>query len=161
MAEPKKKYKDTFEKWIAAGEVEGKLAIIQSLAMQGLTMEEIGKEMGISRRSMYNMQKEHPILKKTIEKGRLNVVALCQNKLMENVMNGDTSAIIYALKVYGGDFFNDRKNNITEAKLSQNNVHIYLPATDNATNSKETTIESCTHPLLEIPKTNKKRKAAK
>ena len=56
---------------------------------------------------------------------------MCQNKLMERVSNGDTTAIIYALKVYGGDFFNDRK--AVEAKITgtpvsiQPQVQIYLP----------------------------------
>ena len=61
-------------------------------------------------------------------------MAMCQNKLMERVSNGDTTAIIYALKVYGGDFFNDRKTveaKVTGTPLSvQPNVQIYLPSTD-------------------------------
>ena len=59
---------------------------------------------------------------------------MCQNKLMEKVSSGDTIAIIYALKVYGGDFFNDRKASV-EAKITgestlQSQVQIYLPAKD-------------------------------
>ena len=53
---------------------------------------------------------------------------------MERVSSGDTTAIIYALKVYGGDFFNDRK--AIEAKITgtpvsvQAPVQIYLPEKD-------------------------------
>ena len=52
---------------------------------------------------------------------------------MERVTNGDTIAIIYALKVYGGEFFNDRK--VVEAKITppvsvQPQVQIYLPVID-------------------------------
>ena len=83
---------------------------------------------------MHNLQNKHLSLRKAIETGRLSVVAMCQNKLMERVSSGDTIAIIYALKVYGGDFFNDRKT--VEAKITgtpasvQSQVLIYLPATD-------------------------------
>ena len=129
-----KKRKDLFEQWIEAGEVENNLAIVQSLSMQGKSMEEIASAFDITRRTLQKLQKEHPALKKAIDSGRLSVVAMCQNKLMERVVNGDTPAIIYALKVYGGDFFNDRK--AVEAKITggpisvQPQVQIYLPERD-------------------------------
>ena len=128
------KKQDLFDKWVESGEVENNLAIIQSLSMQGKSMEEIAQVFGITRRTLQNLQNKHPSLRKSIETGRLSVVAMCQNKLMERVSNGDTTAIIYALKVYGGDFFNDRKT--VEAKIigapvsNQSQVLIYLPATD-------------------------------
>lgn len=129
-----KKRKDLFEQWIESGEVENNLAIVQSLSMQGKSMEEIASAFDITRRTLQKLQKEHPALKKAIDSGRLSVVAMCQNKLMERVVNGDTTAIIYALKVYGGDFFNDRK--AVEAKITggpiavQPQVQIYLPERD-------------------------------
>jgi hypothetical protein len=53
---------------------------------------------------------------------------------MERVSSGDTTAIIYALKVYGGNFFNDRKaieTKITGTSVSvQPQVQIYLPEKD-------------------------------
>ena len=129
-----KKRKDLFEQWIESGEVENNLAIVQSLSMQGKSMEEIASAFDITRRTLQKLQKEPPALKKAIDSGRLSVVAMCQNKLMERVVNGDTTAIIYALKVYGGDFFNDRK--AVEAKITggpisvQPQVQIYLPERD-------------------------------
>ena len=129
-----KKRKDLFEQWIESGDVENNLAIVQSLSMQGKSMEEIASAFDITRRTLQKLQKEHLALKKAIDSGRLSVVAMCQNKLMERVVNGDTTAIIYALKVYGGDFFNDRK--AVEAKITggpisvQPQVQIYLPERD-------------------------------
>ncbi len=132
--ENEKKRKDLFERWVESGEVENNLAIIQALSMQGKSMAEIAEAFEISRRTLQNLQKKHPALKKAISSGRLSVVAMCQNKLMERVASGDTTAIIYALKVYGGDFFNDRK--AVEAKITgtpvsvQPQVQIYLPERD-------------------------------
>lgn len=126
--------KDLFEQWIADGTVDNNLAIIQSLSMQGRSLEDIAKAFDISKRTLMYLKKEHPALDKAIRTGRLSVVAMCQNKLMEKVNSGDTTAIIYALKVYGGDFFNDRRT--VEAKISgtpvsvQPAVQIYLPQKD-------------------------------
>lgn len=131
MAKPKK---DVFEKWVESGEVENNLAVAQSLSMQGKSLVEIASAFDISKRTLINLQKAHPALEKAIKNGRLTVVAMCQNKLMERVSNGDTTAIIYALKIYGGEFFNDRKvtkTEITGTPVSvQPKVQIYLPATD-------------------------------
>lgn len=126
--------KDLFEKWIESGEIETNLAVVQSLSMQGKSTTEIAEAFDISKRTLLYLQKKHPALAKAIKSGRLSVVAMCQNKLMERVSNGDTTAIIYALKIYGGEFFNDRK--ATKAEISgtitsvQPQVQIYLPATD-------------------------------
>lgn len=129
-----RKRRDLFEQWVESGEVENNLAIIQSLSMQGKSMAEIASAFDVSRRTLQNLQKEHPALEKAIKTGRLSVVAMCQNKLMERVSGGDTTAIIYALKVYGGDFFNDRKSieaKITGAPIAvQPQVQIYLPERD-------------------------------
>lgn len=132
MANAKKQ--DLFEKWVENGEVENNLVIVQSLSMQGKSTGEIAAAFGVTRRTMCNLQNKHPALRKAIETGRLSVVAMCQNKLMEKVQGGDTTAIIYALKVYGGDFFNDRKASV-EAKITgapaiQPQVQIYLPERD-------------------------------
>ena len=129
-----RKRKDLFEQWVESGEVENNLAIFQSLSMQGKSIAEMAEAFDISKRTLQYLQKEHPALEKAIRTGRLSVVAMCQNKLMERVSSGDTTAIIYALKVYGGEFFNDRKS--VEAKITgspvslQPQVQIYLPEKD-------------------------------
>ena len=126
--------KDLFELWVEAGESENNLAVVQSLSMQGKSIAEIAENFGVSKRTLLYLQKKHPALAKAIKTGRLSVVAMCQNKLMERVSNGDTTAIIYALKIYGGEFFNDRKlmkTEITGAPVPiQPQVQIYLPETD-------------------------------
>lgn len=138
-----RKRKDLFEQWVESGTVESNLAIIQSLSMQGKSMEEIAKAFDITRRTLQNLQKEHPALEKAIKNGRLSVVTMCQNKLMERVSSGDTTAIIYALKVYGGEFFNDRK--AVEAKITgtpisvQPQVQIYLPEKDSEVSKNDET----------------------
>lgn len=125
--------KDLFDQWVESGAVENNLAILQSLAMQGKSLAEMAKCFDISKRTLINLKAKHSAIDKAIKNGRLSVVAMCQNKLMERVSSGDTTAIIYALKVYGGEFFNDRKTvkaEITGTPVAQPQVQIYLPATD-------------------------------
>ena len=52
------KRKDLFEQWVESGEVENNLAIIQSLSMQGKSMEEIAGAFDITRRTLQKLQKE-------------------------------------------------------------------------------------------------------
>ena len=129
--------KDLFERWVEAGdkEAETNLAVIQSLSMQGKSLTDIADHFEISKRTLLYLQKKHPAIAHAIKTGRASVVAMCQNKLMEKVSEGDTTAIIYALKVYGGDFFNDRKaptkTEISGTPISvEPKVQVYIPATD-------------------------------
>ena len=64
MSDAKRQRKDLFEQWVEAGEVENNLAIIQSLSMQGKSMEEIADVFDITRRTLQKLQKEHPALGK-------------------------------------------------------------------------------------------------
>jgi hypothetical protein len=118
---------DTYDKWVQSGDITNNLSIIQSLAMQGLSIEMIAKEIGIGERTLTRMIKNHPEAKAAVKKGRPLVVAKLQGMLMKRVEAEDTTAIIYALKVYGGDFFQDRlpdinisraKNQIEAARLA-------------------------------------------
>lgn len=100
---------DKFQEWCLNGDSENNLAIMQSLSMQGKTLAEIAAHFGLSERQLCRLQNKHESIKSAIKNGRESVVSMCQSKLMELVKKGDTTAIIYALKIYGGEFFNDRK----------------------------------------------------
>ena len=100
---------DKFQEWCLNGDSETNLAIIQSLSMQGKTLAEIAAHFGLSERQLCRLQNKYTSVKSAIKNGRESVVSMCQSKLMELVKIGDTTATIYALKIYGGEFFNDRK----------------------------------------------------
>ena len=126
---------DKFEEWVQEGTAESNLAVIQSLSMQGKTLADIAAYFHISERQLCRLQNKHASVMSALKKGRESVVAMCQSRLMELVKNGDTTATIYALKIYGGEFFNDRKyaqkTEITgkdgEAIKVENQAMFYLP----------------------------------
>ena len=127
---------DTYQQWVKDGEVDSQLAVIQSLSMQGFTREEIAHELGIGTRTLFDMLQKHPAAATAMKNGRRAVVALLQQKLLDKVQEGDTTAIIYGLKVYGGDFFNDRFQLKAELTAKVNGTmqvelpRLYLPKKD-------------------------------
>ena len=58
--------KDLFEKWIESGEAENKLAVIQSLSMQGKSLAEIAECFDISKRTLINLKAKYPAVEKAI-----------------------------------------------------------------------------------------------
>lgn len=103
--------KDRVEEWKDQGVLEEKLTLIRSLSMQGLNKSEIGShdEIRLSDRQITRLAKKHKDFMSAIKKGREYVVSFAQNALMKQVSEGNTTAIIYALKVYGGEFFKENK----------------------------------------------------
>ena len=108
--------KDTYEQWREDGELNDNLAIIQSLSRQGFNHKQIGKELGITDKTLQRLQAKYPSVKSAIKKGRRHVVALAENALFSRIKAGDTISIIYALKVYGGEFFQDQKEMIEQRR---------------------------------------------
>lgn len=104
-------------KWHKDGVYDYNVQIIRSLSMQGASKMDIAKALHISVTGLQKMIRVDPIISDSIKYGRRMVVAKCQNALMERVSAGDTTAIIYALKVYGGGFFNDKYTPKVEEKV--------------------------------------------
>ncbi len=131
---------DKYGEWKQDGELEQQLALIRSLSMQGCSVEEIAPCVGLSKRQFFRMQAKYADVRKAVRSGRRPVVAFAQSKLMERVQAGDITAIIYSLKIYGGDFFNDRKflkrTQVTGAEggpiATEQKVVLYNPETEPA-----------------------------
>jgi len=109
VGEIAKKKLDLIEQWVESGELEANLAIIQSLSMQGKTLEEIAGEFDITERHLRRLRDKHMSVMSALKSGRKSVVAMTQNRLIDLINEGNITAIIYALKIYGGIFFHDNK----------------------------------------------------
>lgn len=103
--------KDRIEEWQEQGVLEEKIALMRSLSMQGYNLERIGEheDINLSKRQIIRLMEKHKEIMSPIKKGRDYVVSFAQNALMGQVKAGNTAAIIYALKVYGGEFFKENK----------------------------------------------------
>lgn len=104
-------------RWHRNGDYDYNVQVIRSLVMQGASKAEIAEALNISVSALHKIIKLDPIISDSFRYGRRLVVAKCQNALMQRVDAGDTTAIIYALKVYGGGFFNDKYTPKIEEKV--------------------------------------------
>lgn len=103
--------KDRVEEWRDEGVLDEKISLMRSLSMQGYTLKQIGEheEINLSERQIIRLMKKYNVMMSPIKKGRHHVVAFAQSALMKQIEAGNTTAIIYALKVYGGEFFKENK----------------------------------------------------
>ena len=105
--------KDIYQKWEESGDLKDNLAVIQSLSRQGYSQKQIAEEFNMSESTLKSLKRKYSAFFAALKKGRRHVVVIAENELIKRVKSGDTIAIMYALKVYGGEFFQDQKEFIT------------------------------------------------
>ena len=128
---------DLYEKWVEDGIDKEMIAIIASACMQGKTIVQIAAEVDTTERNLHRLRGKHKAVSSALKKQKSVIVSQAQNALMLKVQAGDTTAIIYALKIYGGEFFKkDRTEIRTELSgvdgkpIEYGQVEIYLPEKD-------------------------------
>jgi len=71
---------------------------VERLAAQGLTNPQICDSLGISEATLYRQKRKSTELTDAIKRGRARGVANVTNKLYEQCMEGNTTAILFYLK---------------------------------------------------------------
>ena len=85
------------------------LLLIEGMARDGLTDEQIAGKMGISRETYYKWRRDFADISDAIKKGRAPIDYEVENKLLELCRAGDRTAIIFWLKCRKPDIWNDRR----------------------------------------------------
>lgn len=70
----------------------------ESLAAQGLTMDQIASVLGMGERTIYEKQVEFPHLAQSIKDGRSKGIATVSNALFNKATAGDNTSMIFYLK---------------------------------------------------------------
>lgn len=78
--------------------VKDKLILVEGWARDGLTNEQIAKNLGIGKTTFYKMIKEHSELSELLKKGKEIIDYKVENALLQNALNGNTTAQIFWLK---------------------------------------------------------------
>lgn len=96
--------KGKYEEWLTA---KG-LILLEGWSRDGLTDDQIAKNIGISRSTLNDWKKKYPDISDSLKKGKEVVDYEVENALLKNALNGDTTAQIFWLK--------NRKSNVWRNK---------------------------------------------
>ncbi|HHF3743728.1 TPA: LuxR C-terminal-related transcriptional regulator [Haemophilus influenzae] len=82
--------------------IEIDLSMVESLAAQGLTNQQIADSLGISERTLQNRKKDNAEFAEAIKKGKAKGIEVVTNALMKKIKSGNVTAMIFFLKTQGG-----------------------------------------------------------
>ena len=91
----------------------------ESLAAQGLTMEQIAQTLGMGERTLYEKVKEYPHFSQAIEAGRAKGIAQVTNALFKKAIDGDVPAQKYYLNNRDNANWKDRIESKQEVTIRE------------------------------------------
>ena len=97
--------KGKYQEWL---EPEGLLKI-EGWARDGLTDEQIARNMGINPATLYEWKKKYPKISKSLKKSKDVADRQVENALFENAINGNITAQIFWLKNRKPDKWRDKQ----------------------------------------------------
>lgn len=98
--------KGKYQEWL---EPEGSI-LLEGWARDGLTDEQIAKNMGIAVKTLYRWKNDHCQICQALKKGKEISDYEIENALYEKARNGDVTAIIFYLKNRRPGKWRDKKD---------------------------------------------------
>lgn len=90
--------KTIFETWVEDGIAQEKMILMEGWARDGLLMEDIARNLGISPHTLSKMAKNYDQVRKALAKGREVVDYAVESALLKKAISGDVIAQIFWLK---------------------------------------------------------------
>ena len=97
--------KGKYEKWLK----EDNLLLLEGWARDGLTDEQIAKNIGIGERTLYEWKEKYPQISQSLKKGKEVVDYEVENALLSSALEGNTTAQIFWLKNRRPDKWRDKQ----------------------------------------------------
>lgn len=102
--------KGKYEKWLK----EENLLLLEGWARDGLTDEQIAKNMGITVSTFYEWKKKYSEISESLKKGKEVVDYEVENALLSSALEGNTTAQIFWLKNRRPDKWRDKQKEETD-----------------------------------------------
>lgn len=102
--------KGKYEKWLK----EENLLLLEGWARDGLTDEQIAKNIGIGERTLYEWKEKYPQISQSLKKGKEVVDYEVENALLSSALGGNTTAQIFWLKNRRPDKWRDKQKEETD-----------------------------------------------
>lgn len=102
--------KGKYEKWLK----EENLLLLEGWARDGLTDEQIAKNMGISVKTLFNWKTRYLPILQALKKGKEVVDYEVENALLSSALEGNTTAQIFWLKNRRPDKWRDKQKEETD-----------------------------------------------
>lgn len=102
--------KGKYEKWLK----EENLLLLEGWARDGLTDEQIAKNIGITVSTFYEWKKKYSEISESLKKGKEVVDYEVENALLSSALEGNTTAQIFWLKNRRPDKWRDKQKEETD-----------------------------------------------
>lgn len=102
--------KGKYEKWLK----EENLLLLEGWARDGLTDEQVAKNMGISVKTLFNWKTSYLPILQALKKGKEVVDYEVENALLSSALEGNTTAQIFWLKNRRPDKWRDKQKEETD-----------------------------------------------
>lgn len=106
--------KGQYKKWLE----KENLVLIQGWKMNGLTDEQIAKNIGIAPRTLERWKKKYSQISRALKVGHEQANFIIENELFAKATQGNTTAMIFWLKNNWRDKYNDSELSPEERKLA-------------------------------------------
>lgn len=103
--------KGKYQRWL---EPEG-LILLEDWARNGLTDDQIARNMGVGTRTLYDWKAKYPQISQSLKRGKQVVDAQVENALLSSALAGNVTAQIYWLKNRRPDQWRDKPGSDAEA----------------------------------------------
>ena len=123
--------KEKYQKWLE----KENLILLEGWARDGLTDEQIAKNMGISYSTLKDWKNKYSAISAALKKGKEVVDFQVENALLSSALEGNTTAQIFWLKNRRPDKWRDKQKEDKNAEALERLDNILLEIKKDAVNS--------------------------